>query len=397
MTVSIKKAATIACVVGARPNFVKMGPVLAGLRNADPALRALLVHTGQHYDRRMSDVFFEQLGLPEPDVHLEVGAGTQGEQTARILERFEALLLAGDPRPSAAVVVGDVTSTLACALAAVKVGVPVVHVEAGLRSYDRTMPEEINRVVTDSVSELLLVSEPDGVDNLRKEGRPEEAIRLVGNVMIDVLLGRLAEARRLDVLVRLGLQPAQYAVWTMHRPSNVDAPDQLRAWVAAMTDISRKLPIVFPVHPRTRERLVAAGAWDALGATSGVRLLEPLGYMEFLCLTSQSRLLMTDSGGLQEEAAALGVPCLTLRDTTERPITVTHGTSMLIGRDTDLLRRLVDEVVEGRYKRGSSPPLWDGRAGERIGREIVEFLARRTRTVGPSRSPHTSGPAGSTP
>jgi UDP-N-acetylglucosamine 2-epimerase (non-hydrolysing) len=385
MTVTTKREETIACVVGARPNFVKMGPVLAGLRAADPALRPLLVHTGQHYDRRMSDVFFEQLGLPEPDVHLDVGAGTQGEQTARILERFEALLLAGEPRPAAAVVVGDVTSTLACALAAVKVGVPVVHVEAGLRSYDRTMPEEINRVVTDSVSELLLVSEPDGVDNLRKEGRPEESIRLVGNVMIDVLLGRLAEARKLDVPARLGLEAGKYAVWTMHRPSNVDAPDQLRAWAAAMTDIAERLPIVFPVHPRTKQRLAAAGAWDGLAAAPGLRLLEPLGYLEFLCLTSQSRLLMTDSGGLQEEAAALGVPCLTLRDTTERPITVTHGTSKLIGRDVGLLRRTVDEVLSGRYKLGAAPPLWDGRAGERIGREIVNFLARRSREAAPRR------------
>jgi UDP-N-acetylglucosamine 2-epimerase (non-hydrolysing) len=385
MTESKLSRRTIACVVGARPNFVKMGPVLAGLRSADPELRPLLVHTGQHYDRKMSDVFFEQLGLPEPDVHLEVGAGTQGEQTARILERFEALLLAADPRPAAVVVVGDVTSTLACTLAAVKVGVPVVHVEAGLRSYDRTMPEEINRVVTDSVSELLLVSEPDGIDNLRKEGRPDEAIRLVGNVMIDVLLLRLAEARSLDVPARLGLQAGGYAVWTMHRPSNVDAADQLRAWVDAMVDIARRLPTVFPVHPRTKDRLIAAGLWDALASAAGVRLLDPLGYLEFLCLTSQSRLLMTDSGGLQEEAAALGVPCLTLRDSTERPITVTHGTSTLIGHDADLLRRVVDEVLAGRYKRGAAPPLWDGRAGERIGREIVDFLARRGRANPPDR------------
>jgi UDP-N-acetylglucosamine 2-epimerase (non-hydrolysing) len=387
MTAPNKSSRTVACVVGARPNFVKMGPVLAGLRAADPELRAILVHTGQHYDRRMSDVFFEQLGLPEPDVHLDVGAGTQGEQTARILERFESLLLSRNPRPAATVVVGDVTSTLACALASVKIGVPVIHVEAGLRSYDRTMPEEINRVVTDSISELLLVSEPDGVDNLRKEGRPDGAIRLVGNVMIDVLLGRLAEARNLDVLARLGLKPGEYAVWTMHRPSNVDDPQQLRAWVAAIGDIAPKLPIVFPVHPRTRERLASAGSWEGLAAVPGVRLLEPFGYMEFLCLTSQSRLLMTDSGGLQEEAAALGVPCLTLRDTTERPITVSHGTSTLVGRDTELLRRAVDEILSGRYKRGAAPPLWDGLAGRRVGREIVDFLAR----------PRQSQPAGSKP
>lgn len=365
---------TIACVVGARPNFVKMGPVLAGLRAADPTLKALLVHTGQHYDEAMSDRFFQQLGLPAPDVHLEVGSGSQAEQTARVLTRYESWLMAASPRPRATLVVGDVNSTMACTLASVKLGVPVIHVEAGLRSFDRTMPEEINRVVTDALSELLLVSEPSGVENLQREGRPASAIRLVGNVMIDVLFAQLPAAKALNQPKAMDLTPGEFAVWTMHRPSNVDDPTALSALIGALVRIAERLPVVFPVHPRTRARLEATCLWQSLANSPGVRLTAPLGYLEFLSLTSQARLIVTDSGGLQEESAALAIPCLTLRENTERPVTVSEGTSTLVGRDVALLERLVDDILAGRYKRGKSPPLWDGKAGERIGREIVNYL-----------------------
>ncbi len=365
---------SIACVVGARPNFVKMGPVLAGLRAADPDLRPALVHTGQHYDEAMSDRFFQQLGLPEPDKHLEVGSGTQGEQTAKVLSRYEAWLTNATPRPLATLVVGDVNSTMACTLASVKLGVPVIHVEAGLRSFDRTMPEEINRIVTDALSELLLVSEPNGIENLKREGRPESAIRLVGNVMIDVLFAQLPKARSLDEPGKMGLEAGQFAVWTMHRPSNVDDPAALAALVGSMKRIGDRLPVVFPVHPRTRARMESGGLWQSLEKSAGVRLTAPLGYQEFLSLTSQARLIITDSGGLQEESAALAIPCLTLRENTERPVTVSEGTSTLVGKDIGLLEKLVDDVLSSRYKRGKSPPLWDGKAGERIGKAVVEFL-----------------------
>ena len=375
---------SIACVVGARPNFVKMGPILAGLRAADPQLRVTLIHTGQHYDEAMSDLFFRQLGLPTPDVHLEVGSGSQGEQTAKVLSRYESWLMQTAPRPLATLVVGDVNSTMACTLASVKLGVPVIHVEAGLRSFDRTMPEEINRVVTDAISELLLVSEPSGIENLKREGRPEVAIRLVGNVMIDVLLAQLPAARALEQPAKMGLMPGQFAVWTMHRPSNVDDSEVLAALSAALGRIAGRLPVVFPVHPRTRARLEAAGLWQSLEQSPGVRLTTPLGYQEFLSLTSQARLIITDSGGLQEESAALEIPCLTLRENTERPITVSEGTSTLVGNNVALLEQSDDEILAGRYKRGKSPVLWDGKAGERIGAEVVRFLANRTHLSGRS-------------
>jgi len=321
----------------------------------------------------MSAQFFSALGLPEPTVHLDVGSGTHGAQTARILERYEGWLLQQPTVPDATVVVGDVNSTVACGLASVKLQIPVVHVEAGLRSFDRRMPEEINRILTDAMSALLLVSDPSGVPQLLAEGHPQERIHLVGNVMIDVLMGELERARALPLCADLGLTPGRYALCTLHRPSNVDDPTTLRRLVEALGVIARQMPVVFPVHPRTRTHLSTTGLLGVL-ESAGVRLLPPQGYHEFLCLSSQSKLVITDSGGLQEETTVLGIPCLTMRENTERPITVSEGTSTLVGQDTALLLRLVDDVMAGRYKAPQRPALWDGAAGARVGDAIASFL-----------------------
>ncbi len=365
----------LACVVGARPNFVKIGPVLRGLQEHLPEVQRLLIHTGQHYDREMSDLFFSELNLPTPDVHLKVGSGTHGQQTGRILQRFEAWLLETDPRPAATVVVGDVNSTVACTLAAAKLNIPVIHIEAGLRSFDRRMPEEINRVVTDTIASLLLASEPAGVENLLNEGQDPDSIRLVGNVMIDVLHANLDQAKRLNFPDTLGLKPGGYCVVTLHRPSNVDDPQVLHCLCGLFKRLASQLPIVFPVHPRTRARLNDARLWDELAQIPGVTLSEPLGYLEFLSLSSQAKIVITDSGGLQEETTALNIPCLTMRTRTDRPITVHEGTSTLVGRDIELLERLFNDVLHDRYKKGQCPTLWDGQAGQRIAHEIGEFLS----------------------
>lgn len=366
----------IDCIVGARPNFVKMAPILNGLHSDAPHLEPRLVHTGQHYDQVMSGLFFDQLGLPRPNVHLGVGSGSHGQQTARVLAAYEELLLQDEP-PVATLVVGDVNSTLACALAAVKLGIPVIHVEAGLRSFDRTMPEELNRVLTDAITDLLLVTEPSGTTNLRREGRPESAIRLVGNVMIDALESQLEAARALDQPQRFGLTPEGYSLWTLHRPSNVDDPARLSALVDHVARTADTLPVVWPVHPRTRQQLERHGLWGALEDHATIHAIEPQGYLEFLGLSSAARLIVTDSGGLQEEATVLGVPCLTLRANTERPITVDVGTNTLVGDDPAHLPPLIDDVLAGRYKAGQRPPLWDGQARLRVAHEVTTFLAGR--------------------
>jgi UDP-N-acetylglucosamine 2-epimerase (non-hydrolysing) len=357
-------------VAGARPNFMKLAPV----QRAVAALGAQdfrIVHTGQHYDAQMNDVFFEELGIPAPDFHLEVGSGSHGAQTARILERYEAHLIAN--RPDATVVFGDVNSTVACALAAVKLGVPVVHVEAGLRSFDRTMPEEINRLCTDAVADLLLVSEPSGVANLRREGVDEAKVKLVGNVMIDTLMGQLPRARERAAAARLGLRPKGYGFVTLHRPSNVDDPQVLGRLVGLLHELSRELPLVFPVHPRTQN----AAKGLAQGLAPGQERLLCLGpqpYLDTISLVSDAAVVLTDSGGLQEECSVLGVPCLTLRENTERPVTVELGTSRLVGNDLERIRAAWRDVRSGGWPAGGAIPFWDGRAGERVAQAIADRL-----------------------
>jgi UDP-N-acetylglucosamine 2-epimerase (non-hydrolysing) len=357
-------------VAGARPNFMKVAPILRAMGGG--TLQPRLVHTGQHYDEGMSGVFFRDLGIGEPDVSLGVGSGTHGQQTARILAAYEEHLLSSSPRPAAVVVVGDVNSTMACTLAAVKLGIPVAHVEAGLRSFDRSMPEEINRLVTDTLADLLLVSEPAGEENLRREGIADGRIRYVGNVMIDTLVRELEAARGLDVAARHSLPPSGFVYVTLHRPSNVDDPERLARLVAMLGGIGGRLPVVFPVHPRTRERLRATGLEGGLASSPGVLVLEPLGYRESLGLMAAARLVLTDSGGVQEETSHLGVPCLTLRPNTERPVTVSLGTNTVVGEEIERVAPLVEDVLAGRYKKGGPIPGWDGRAAERVAAALGE-------------------------
>jgi len=353
----------ILVVAGARPNFVKVAPVIKALKQTGRG-EVALVHTGQHYDYSMSAAFFEELFIPAPDIFLGVGSGSHGEQTARILSAFEEVLLK-DP-PAAVAVVGDVNSTLACALAAAKCGVPVAHVEAGLRSFDRTMPEEINRVLTDALADYLFTHSPDADENLRREGVPEERIFLVGNVMIDTLREYEAAARARDVAGRLGLQAGGYAVCTLHRPSNVDEPGTLRTVVQILTDLQSECPVVFPMHPRTRTRLETFGLADVLLEQKNIQAIDPLGYLDFIGLMATAALVLTDSGGVQEETTALGVPCLTLRESTERPVTVTLGTNAVVGTDSNRILAAARRALNGDWPRGILPEGWDGHAAERI-------------------------------
>jgi UDP-N-acetylglucosamine 2-epimerase (non-hydrolysing) len=350
-------------VVGARPNFMKAAPVVAALHGCDH-IQQTLVHTGQHYDFNMSEVFFQELGLPAPDVNLEVGSGSHAQQTSQIISRFETVVL--DGKPDLVVVYGDVNSTVASALVCAKLMVPVAHVEAGLRSFDRTMPEEVNRLLTDQLSDLLFTPSEDGNDNLKREGVDPGKVHLVGNVMIDTLIRMLPKAaERLPKNV-----PEDYVLVTLHRPSNVDDIDWLTSLVEVLQDISCELPVLFPVHPRTRQRMAELEIWSSHKYT-GFQLLKPAPYLEFLALQSRARVVITDSGGIQEETTFLGVPCLTVRDNTERPITVDVGTNVLVGRNTQQIRKEVASVLAGRAKRGSIPPLWDGHAAERIAAVIA--------------------------
>lgn len=355
-------------IVGARPNFMKAAPVFAALRRY-PEVRQALVHTGQHYDANMSDVFFQELGIPAPDVNLQVGSGSHAQQTANIMSRFEAVVI--ENRPDMVVVYGDVNSTIAAALVCAKLMIPVMHVEAGLRSFDRAMPEEINRILTDQVADLLFTPSSDGNENLMREGIPEEKIHLVGNVMIDSLV---------RLLPRVGSYlpedlPGRYALVTMHRPSNVDNPLFLRDLLEELERIAVELPVIFPIHPRTRKRAADFGLNVAPGAR--IRFTEPLSYLSFLALQTRASVIITDSGGIQEEATFLGIPCITMRENTERPVTVELGTNVLVGHSIPRLREEVTRVLDGASKPYSIPPLWDGHAAERIAELLVAWSVRQ--------------------
>jgi UDP-N-acetylglucosamine 2-epimerase (non-hydrolysing) len=371
----------IACVVGARPNYMKMAPILRAFAAQVPPLPTLLVHTGQHYDNDMNDRLFADLRLPSPDINLGVGSGTHAAQTADVMRRFEPVL--DERRPSCVVVVGDVNSTLACSLVAAKKGIPVAHVEAGLRSFDRRMPEEINRVLTDQVADLLYTTERTAHDNLTREGVDPARIHFVGNVMIDSLLANRALAvppgetlRRAGADPALVESPQGFGVVTLHRPSNVDHRATLAALLGVMREIAARLPLVFALHPRTRaciDRFELGG----MLRDAPIALLPPQGYLEMLGLMAAATMVLTDSGGIQEETTALGVPCLTLRTNTERPITVAEGTNVLVGPDPGAIRRGVDTILATGGKRGRVPELWDGHAAERIAAHLSQWLARR--------------------
>ena len=361
-------------VVGARPNFMKVAPIVAAMKRRPKVFQPLVVHTGQHYDAAMSDSFFRDLDLPQPDVHLGVGSGSHAVQTAAVMERFEPVVL--QEMPDWVLVVGDVNSTIACALVCVKLGVKVAHVEAGLRSRDRSMPEEINRLLTDQIADLLFTPSHDADENLLAEGIPRERIRLVGNVMIDSLQKNLNVARTLPTREQLGLTGIDYALLTLHRPSNVDMRDSFHRILDALEAISSRLPIVFPVHPRTKKTIAELGLSERVESIKELRIVEPLGYLDFLNLSSSARLVLTDSGGIQEETTALGIPCITLRENTERPITVEMGTNVVVGTDTTKIISAATAALNGSAKTTlRQPPLWDGHTSERILDALEEFAA----------------------
>lgn len=359
---------TVVHVVGARPNYMKIAPLMEALSGA-PGIRQILVNTGQHYDEAMSKGFLRELGLPAPDRDLNVGSASHAVQTAKVMMGFEDVCLA--ERPDLVVAAGDVNSTMAAALVAAKLLVPIAHLEAGLRSFDRTMPEEVNRLVTDCLADLLLTPSADADENLKAEGVEATRIHLVGNIMIDTLMKHLPKATLDRVQGRISVTPKSYGVLTLHRPSNVDDPAALGPILEALRVIGAQLPIVFPVHPRTRQRLQSFG----IEMPKGVMLTEPLGYIDFLSLTSNARVILTDSGGLQEESTALGIPCLTLRENTERPATVDQGTNRIVGMRRDAILQAFDDAMSGRIEQ-RRPPLWDGKTAARAATVLTDYLAR---------------------
>lgn len=358
---------TVLNIVGARPNFMKIGPIISGL--VEQALKAPLLHTGQHYDEAMNDRFFADLGLPRPDYNLGVGSASHAQQTAEIMRRFEPLL--DEVAPDAVLVVGDVNSTIACALVAAKKGIKVVHVEAGLRSYDRSMPEEINRVLTDQISDFLFTTERSALDNLIREGIDSKRVHFVGNVMIDTL--KINLDRAVPAVVTLGGLEADYVLVTLHRPSNVDDRVVLTRLCDCLLQMAVARPVVFPVHPRTLGRLDESGLRSSL-ERGGIRLLPPQGYLEMLGLMRSAKVVVTDSGGLQEESTALGIPCLTVRENTERPITISEGTNTLVGLDSQVIMECFDSIMKTGGKAGRIPEYWDGHAGQRIAGVLAASL-----------------------
>ncbi len=354
---------TIVNVVGARPNFVKIAPIHRCMQKFSD-LRPILVHTGQHYDRKMSQTFFEDLNMPEPDQYLGVGSGTHAEQTGAVMIALERLF--AEIRPDQIVVVGDVNSTLAAALVAAKMHIPIAHVEAGLRSFDRTMPEEINRICTDAVADQLFVTEQSGLDHLAQEGVAPEKIFFTGNVMIDSLVAHLEKARALPVLEEMGVAPHGYALMTLHRPSNVDHPGMLQTILDAVGELQRERPVIFPIHPRTEKRIAAFGMSENLKSWKNLITVPPLGYLPFLRLLSEASFVITDSGGIQEETTWLDIPCLTLRENTERPVTITLGSNRLVPLATQAIVEQAHLALDGGYRRKGIPPLWDGHASERM-------------------------------
>lgn len=357
-------------VVGARPNFMKVAPLIDEMRKFPEQIKPILVHTEQHYDENMSKLFFRDLEIPEPDICLGVGSGTHAEQTGKVMVEFEKVLLR--EKPGLVIVVGDVNSTIACALAAVKLHIPVAHVEAGLRSFDRTMPEEINRILTDAISDYLFVTEKSGEENLLKEGVAKEKIFFVGDVMIDSLLKNKKKADASNILSDLKLNSRQYSLLTLHRPSNVDSPDTFRNIVDALNEIQQYIKIVFPVHPRTRKAISTLLPNLLANTLSNIIFTEPLGYLDFLKLMSNAKFIMTDSGGIQEETTLLKIPCLTLRNTTERPVTIEQGTNILVGTDKDRIIKEAMGLLNGGVIKNQLPDLWDGKAAERIIKILIK-------------------------
>ncbi len=356
-------------IVGARPNFMKIAPIVREMRRRESEFEPLIVHTGQHYDAAMSDSFFVDLGIPKPDFHLEIGSASHAVQTAKIMIAFEPIVL--QEKPDWVLVVGDVNSTIACAIVCAKLNVKIAHVEAGLRSRDRTMPEEINRILTDSISDLLLTTSQDADENLKQEGIADDKIKFVGNVMIDSLFYNLEKSKESKTRENLDLNNKTYAVLTLHRPSNVDEKEVFSGLLEAIIAVSEKLPVIFPAHPRTKANIEKFGFTECV-ANSNIKLIEPLGYLDFMNLYSGAKLVLTDSGGLQEETTALGIPCLTLRENTERPITIELGTNILVGTNPEKIKQAAFNILENSsIKDAKIPPLWDGKAAERICNSLI--------------------------
>lgn len=364
----------VMCVCGARPNFMKIAPLIHAFKKTG-GFETFLVHTGQHYDENMSRLFFDELNIPKPDINLEVGSGSHAQQTAEIMKRFEPVVL--EHKPDYVLVVGDVNSTIACGLVAKKLGVKLIHVEAGLRSFDWTMPEEINRVLTDRISDLLFVTEQSGVDNLCKEGIDSNKVHLVGNVMIDTLLANKEKAEKSDILEKMGLKKKGFSVITLHRPSNVDDIANLSKIIAAFEVIQKDLKLIFPIHPRTMRNIEGSDLKCRVNAIENLILIEPVGYLDFLKLTANAAVVITDSGGIQEETTILRIPCMTLRENTERPVTITEGTNRLVHIDTEDILKHYNEIKSANYSaKGKSPQFWDGKATQRIAEVLLTFNSK---------------------